>query len=181
MKQGCPCKPNLAIYFYFSEICCPCPPTWLVCVAQLVTGESFSMDLNLFLGQRSNSALWLRARRESVTRSRSTSVTSQRLVSIHLPHTHISNLRIWLICCKHITPAVKTGAEFRSWRFTLLLCDFIRQQANKLQWRLNATKAPVKPATTREEFIPFQQLMNICSALVVTGLWSSGYITGLSW
>lgn len=30
----------------------------------------------------------------------------------------------------------------------------------------------MKPAATREEFISFQQLMNICSALVVTALWS---------
>lgn len=30
----------------------------------------------------------------------------------------------------------------------------------------------MKPATVRREFIPFQQLMNICSALVVTALWS---------
>ncbi|KAL7374009.1 hypothetical protein ABVT39_019655, partial [Epinephelus coioides] len=45
-------------------------------------------------------------------------------------------------------------------------------QANKLQRCLNAAKAAVKPATMQEEFIPFRQLMNICSALVVTALWS---------
>lgn len=36
----------------------------------------------------------------------------------------------------------------------------------------------MKPATVQEEFIPFQQLMNICSALVVTVLWSVGAVRG---
>lgn len=113
------------------------------------------------------------ARRESVTRSRSNHVTHSCNTPPTLAHTS-SFFFIWicLICYRRISPAVESGVEFGSWPFTLLPCDFIPQQANKRQWRLNAAKAPVKPATAREEFIPFRQQMNICSALVVTALWS---------
>lgn len=117
---------------------------------------------------------WRARARESVTRSRSNHrhIKNSSLVLIPLTHTHIACFRICFTCYESISPAVEPGIEFRSWPFTLLSCDFIPQQANKLQWRLNAAKAPMKPATVQEEFIPFQQLMNICSALVVTALWS---------
>lgn len=64
-------------------------------------------------------------------------------------------------------PLPRCGIEFRSWPFTLLFYDFILQRASETRWRLNAAKAPMKPATVQEGFIPFRQLMNICSALVV--------------
>lgn len=80
-------------------------------------------------------------------------------------HTQIPGVRI---------PPVwsSIAAEFRSRLFTLLSCEF-NIDVNREHWCFNAAKAAAKPATERERYVLFQQLMNICSALAVTALWSA--------
>lgn len=74
--------------------------------------------------------------------------------------------------CDSLTPPTHTaagpGIRFGPWPFSWIFFFFFLTTARRARrhgaW-IRAT-APVKPVTVQEEFIQFQQLMNICSALV---------------
>lgn len=143
--------PNLSFSFNFSEICWPCPPH----MVHLCSGVSHrdSIPFNLFVLHRSTFMLLVESKMRI---SYQILVKSKRhwkqYTGTNTPYAHISCFRICVICYKPISPAVEPGLKFRSWPFTLLSCDFLRQQANKLQWRVNAAKAPMKPGTVVKEF-----------------------------
>lgn len=121
-----------------------------------------SPSLSLFVGHRSTSTLLVESKRRITVQDLGQIIKNSSLVLIPLSHTYTVFLNLF-----HQSPllwnqALNSGHD----RLPCYLVIFIPQQASKMQWRLNAAKAPMKPATVQEEFIPFQQLMNICSALV---------------
>ena len=111
--------------FYFPGICCPCPPTWPICVAGLVTGTPcgcLNPPQSLCGSHKHFSARWRRISPWNRFRSNHGHIQNSSLILIP-PHTHIHTQTHMYIYCFRIcfTNLPCCGTRHWIWVMTVYL------------------------------------------------------------